>query len=226
MSISASHRQLLDAIDKLEFLDDPSPRHQSGAKSFDWTVPGFLGRTLIRTTFGEVPVEFLRVNDPIVTSSGRVLPVRHIDRINLDREFLVRHPEAQPVRICAHAFGPNLPQHDLIISPGQSVTVATRNSLPHGTKAKDLKGNGSVIAAVYGRLTYHILDLGEPATVFAEGIPVLVPNRPQIASDEDEQVDGTETTAPKPEQVANGFLPNEGSAWRRRIANTLARLAG
>lgn len=224
MSITVARQELLDAIDKLQFSGNTVSRRHPGEKRLDWSLPGFLGRTRIRTTFGEVPVEALRVNDPVVTTSGRVLLVRNIDRVSLDHEFLHRHPEAQPVRIIAHAFGLNLPEHDLIVSPGQDVTVASMNSVPGEMKAGEVRGNGSVIAATYGRLTYHIFDLGEPASVFAEGLQVTVPVKPQVVWDEDEE-DGLDTTAARPARSATVHALKDSSERRSLISTSLARLA-
>ena len=70
-----------------------------------WTLPGFGGKSRVLTSFGHLPIEALRRNDPLKTSSGSYTKVTWIDSIGLDAEFLSSHSQAQPIYIPAGSFG-------------------------------------------------------------------------------------------------------------------------
>lgn len=143
----------------------------------DWTLPGFAGKTRIRTTFGDLPVEALRVNDPLVTPLGRVLKVRRIDRIGLDRGFLLARPSAQPVLIPENALGRGLPMQDMLVSPAQELELRSATPQAHKSRADRLTRNPLITTVFHGVMTYFTLDLGEDAVILAEGVPVRVPMR-------------------------------------------------
>ncbi len=95
----------------------------NGGTLIDSNVVCFASGTRIRTARGEVAVEHLVVGDLAVTSSGAHRPIRWIgSRLTHPR----RHPrphEIMPVRVAAHAFAPNRPARDLLVSPGHSLCV-------------------------------------------------------------------------------------------------------
>ncbi len=95
----------------------------NGGTLIDSNVVCFASGTRIRTARGEVAVEHLVVGDLAVTSSGAHRPIRWIgSRLTHPR----RHPrphKAMPVRVAAHAFAPNRPARDLLVSPGHSLCV-------------------------------------------------------------------------------------------------------
>ncbi len=150
----------------------------------DWTLPGFAGKTRIRTTFGDLPIEALRVNDPVVTPEGRVLKVRRIDRIGLDRGFLLGMPSAQPILIPENALGRGLPMQDMLVSPAQEMELRSATPQAHKSRADRLTRNPLITTDFHGVMTYYTLDLGEDAIVLAEGVPVHVPARNMAARDE------------------------------------------
>ena len=90
-------------------------------------VPCFVTGTAIRVVrnglVADVPVEDLVVGDLAVTASGAH---RQIRWLGSRQTHCRRHPrshESIPVRIAAHAFGPNRPARDLLVSPGHSLCV-------------------------------------------------------------------------------------------------------
>ena len=91
------------------------------------TAVCYVGGTRIRVlrdgAEADVAVEHLVVGDLAVTASGAHRPIRWIgSRLTHPR----RHPrphEAMPVRVAAHAFAPNRPARDLLVSPGHSLCV-------------------------------------------------------------------------------------------------------
>lgn len=175
---------LADILEKLVLSVEPVSKPRPVTRAAKWDIPGFLGKTRIRTISGEVPVGSLRVDDEVQTTSGRILRIRRIDRINLDPHFLHCHPEAQPVHIAANALGRGLPERDLVVSAGQELAF-TMGALPRRRmKAGEISGNSSVVRALHGALTYHIIEFDQPAYVFAEGVPVLIPMKAPVQCDE------------------------------------------
>lgn len=81
----------------------------------------FASGTLIRTPFGETPVDSLRAGDAILTASGESRPVKWIGHREFWRDPCGRKHEV--VRISAHAFGPDRPSQDLVVSPGHSICI-------------------------------------------------------------------------------------------------------
>jgi hypothetical protein len=162
------------------------PYRQPAAEAINWTLPGFLGKVRILTTFGAVPVGGLRVNDPIRTTAGRTLLVERIRPIALDRDFLIRHPDAQPILIPMNTFAPKFPEQDMLVSPRQEMTVEIEGVRHERLKAKDILGFNAVIRAPRGLLTYYTFELSEPAFIYAEGIPVFIPVIPPALHDVDE----------------------------------------
>ena len=165
----------------VRMVDGPSATQKA-----TWTLPGFSGKTRIRTAYGELPIEALRVKDPIRTTQGRMLQVQRIDRIGLDRAFLLRHAEAQPIQILAHALGRGLPLRDMLVSPGQELVTTIGNHPSRQMKAGEITGIPAVAPAFHGVLTYFTFELSEPAFVYAEGIPVLIPVRPAPPEDDED----------------------------------------
>lgn len=162
------------------------PIAQPAAQTPTWTLPGFLGQSRIMTAFGALPIEALRVNDPIRTVSGRILYVRRIQRVELGDGFLGRHPEAQPLRIASDAFAPGLPEQDVFLSPGQELSVAFGKSAAQSVRAGDIKGNAAVASAPQDALVYYSIELREAAHVYIEGMAVLIPATPSVQTDDED----------------------------------------
>ena len=175
-----------NALEKLVFSVEPASKPRAVTNPVNWDIPGFLGKTRIRTSLGELPIGSLRVNDSVQTTSGRTLRIRRIDHINLDPNFLHCHPEAQPVNIMANAFGRGLPERDLVVSAGQELAFMM-GALPRRLmKAGEISGNSSVVRAAHGALTYHVIEMDQPAYVFAEGVPALIPVKAPAEREEDD----------------------------------------
>jgi hypothetical protein len=160
---------------------------QSTPRAGRWTLPGFLAGTRIRTAFGELPVEALRANDPIVTTRGRVLTLQRIRRIGLDRGFLLGQPAAQPVCIPAGALGGGLPACDLVLSPGQMLLMAPMGQPARQVSAGQMIGNPQIAQVLRGCVTYFTLEFAEAAFVYAEGVAVLVPQRAVVEQEDEDE---------------------------------------
>ena len=63
----------------------------------EWVIPGFCGKSKVLTSFGNLPIEALRKNDPLKTAAGKFRKVTWVDKVTFEPEFLASHPEAQPV---------------------------------------------------------------------------------------------------------------------------------
>lgn len=158
----------------------PTPRNAA------WTVPGFLGQARVMTPFGALPIEVLRVNDPIRTVTGRILYVRRIQRVGLDDAFLERHPEAQPIKIATDAFAPGFPEQDVFLSPGQELSLAMGSMPMQRVRAGDIKGNRNVSCAPQEALVYYSIELSESAYVNVEGLPALILSTPSVQQDDED----------------------------------------
>jgi len=133
-------------------------------------VACFVSGTRILTPDGEIAVEQIKAGNEVITARaggedlGRVIWVgqRSID--------VARHamPEkVQPVRILAGAFGPGLPQRDLVLSPDHALFIDG-----YLIEAKTLVNGVTVIVDRSPRyITYHHIELERHDVVLAEGLP-------------------------------------------------------
>jgi len=170
----------------------------------------YAAGTRILTPHGAVPIEQLRIGDPVVTMSG-TLPVHWIGwrRVNLRRH---KDPaQARPIRIRRGAFASNLPQRDLLVSPEHAVFVdgvliPARLLVNHGSIAQDQAMNS---------VHYYHLELPHHAILFADGLPVEsyldTGNRSMFAN-------GGGVTALHPEFA----IPADLTAWERDACAPLA----
>lgn len=96
--------------------------------------PCFTPGTLIETETGYVPVEDLRAGDRVQTRDTGPQPLVWVGSVTLSAGDLRRHPEFQPVRIRAHAFGAGRPARDLLVSPQHRILLrGWQAELYHGT---------------------------------------------------------------------------------------------
>jgi autotransporter passenger strand-loop-strand repeat protein len=126
----------------------------------------FAEGTRLATPDGERPVETLRLGDLVLTISGAARPIMWIGQRRLDCQ---RHPEplsAQPVRVRAHAFGPDLPRRDLILSPDHALFLEAV-LIP----VKYLVNGDGVARLDTAAVTYHHIRLESHDIVLAEGLP-------------------------------------------------------
>nr|WP_253762063.1 MULTISPECIES: Hint domain-containing protein [unclassified Ruegeria] len=93
----------------------------------------FTTGSLILTPTGQRQVEELEPGDPVLTTGGRIRPVRWIGRRHLSTQELRSSPHLCPVRFKAGCFGPNCPTRDLLVSPQHRVAVTSAMmELMHG----------------------------------------------------------------------------------------------
>lgn len=143
-----------------------------------WTVlppgganPCFAAGTNILTLRGEVAVEDVMAGDAVITVREDGPEFRRVVRTERRGVDVTRHPEpalARPIRICAGAFEPGLPIHDLRLSPTHAVVVEGEM-----IEARSLV-NGATIIQECGttHVTYHHIALDQHDVLLAEGLPV------------------------------------------------------
>jgi autotransporter passenger strand-loop-strand repeat protein len=132
-------------------------------------LPCFAAGTRILTCNGEVAVEDLAVGDTVVTVRDGGPSEREIiwtGRRSLD---ISRHAEPElvwPVRICAGAFAPGVPERDLRVSPLHALYIDG-----HLMEARALINGATVIQETETRwVTYHHIELAAHDILLAEGL--------------------------------------------------------
>ena len=159
-----------DLLQEVELDEDDAPE-----VPVEMAFVGLEGRTRLTTSFGEVPAQLLRVNDTLRTSDRRYAKIRKIDALRLDRDFLAFHPDAQPIRICAGALAPGMPQKDLYLAPDQPILAGTNAFSMKQTTARNLLTRPQVLRAPCEQVTYYRLTLDSEATVFSEKALLHIP---------------------------------------------------
>lgn len=133
-------------------------------------TPCFVAGTRISTERGEMRVEELRVGDRVQVLSlerhPQLQPIIWLGQRTVD---CARHPEPHkvwPVRVAAHAFGPNRPERDVYLSPDHALYID--NVL---IPVKHLINGNSIAQVQRDIVTYHHVELPRHAVLLAEGLP-------------------------------------------------------
>ncbi len=134
-----------------------------------WTLPGFERRCRVATSFGDLPIQALRLRDRVRTRSGAFKAVQWIDEIRLDADFLSRHPEAHPIHLRARALTAGQPLRNMLISPAQVVCTEGLIGARRTGPATDFEGHPSICRAPQAEITYYRFHCGEPVTVSIDG---------------------------------------------------------
>jgi hypothetical protein len=150
------------------------------ARERHWDMPGFHGKARVSTTFGDLPIMGLRLRDKVRTISGEYKPVKWIDEIRLDKDFLESFPEAQPIRIDRGALGRNSPQVSILVSPAQKLSFKKEWSRPTSKSASDLLKRPKVFRTHESSISYFLFHCGEADVVQVDGVWCHVsPKTPQ-----------------------------------------------
>ncbi|MCY1170809.1 Hint domain protein [compost metagenome] len=126
----------------------------------------FAEGTSIATATGQVTVEALTIGDKVLTASGAVRPVKWIGQMLARPSRHVRPGEVNPVRITAHAFGPNQPERDLRVSPGHAILV-DGVLVPAG----HLVNGATIVQEEVELVRYFHVELDSHDVLLAEGLP-------------------------------------------------------
>jgi len=137
--------------------------------SVSWKSPGFHRLCRVSTSFGDLPVEALRLRDQVKTLSGAYKQVQWIDKIRLDADFLRRHPEAHPIQLRARSLGGTQPGKNMLVSPGQMLHATGLIGNIKKGMAAEFDGYPSINRLQQTEITYYRFHCGEPETVCIEG---------------------------------------------------------
>lgn len=138
----------------------------STSQSITPEVACFARGTRIVTLRGDRPIETLAIGDRVLLAEGGTAPITWIGRRRVD---CCHHPKPAavwPVRIHAHAFGPNLPARDLWLSPDHAI-YAEGVLIP----VKCLLNDHSITQERTDRVEYWHLELPRHAAILAENVP-------------------------------------------------------
>lgn len=152
---------------------EPKPKPEAPAKQksqLDWSLPGFGGKSRVLTSFGVLPIEALRRNDPLKTQDGKFLKVTWVDTIKLDPEFLVSFPHAQPVLIKTGSVGRAKPSSEMLVSPAQVIQASAHHGGVSHQRASEFLGFGGISRKPVAGFTYYIFGCAAPCSVCVDGI--------------------------------------------------------
>lgn len=138
--------------------------------SLSWALPGFGGKSRVATSFGDLPIEALRLRDPVRTLSGKLLRVQWIDKLQLDAKFLSLHPNSNPILILKASLDHMTPSNDVLVSPAQTLRMPRHTCDTSTTSAQSIVGRGNVARKPQNGFTYYLFHCGEPASVSIEGL--------------------------------------------------------
>jgi collagen type I alpha len=129
-------------------------------------VACFAAGTRIATAQGEVAVEDLREGDLVRTVlRGGVAAIAWIGRRTVDCRSHPKPATVWPVRVRAGAFGVNVPQRDLYLSPDHAVYV-NEVLVP----VRHLINGTSIAQVATDSVTYYHVELPTHDVVLAEGL--------------------------------------------------------
>lgn len=155
---------------KVRLKPSAEPRATEAASLPEWRMPGFCGQSKVLTSFGALPIEALRRNDPVKTHDGRYLKVLWVDRVMFDRDYLEAHPEAYPVRVPMGTLGPRLPHQDMMVSPAQPMHTAAHHGRPTFYPASEAVGKRGVARKAVVSFTYYLFGCSDACAVCIDGI--------------------------------------------------------
>ncbi len=125
----------------------------------------FAAGTLIATPYGQVPVEQVGVGDLVRLARGGAAAVIWHGIREVDCAAHPRPHDIAPVRIGAGAFAPEVPLHDLVLSPDHAV-LWDDVLIP----VRLLVNGRTVWREPAGVVTYHHLELATHDVILAEGV--------------------------------------------------------
>ncbi len=95
----------------------------NGAHSIDFTFACYALGTLIRTPFGDRPVQDLVPGDHVLTNKGRKVRVRYVARRSFTATEVKTFAPLTPILISAGTLGPGQPENDLTVSALHRILV-------------------------------------------------------------------------------------------------------
>lgn len=139
------------------------------------SVPGLAAGTMIATDQGEVPVDWLRAGDRVLTRDMGYQPAVWTGRVEVAVD--VSPTDAGAVTIAADAFGPGLPARRIRLTPSHRILLTDQALDLHFGEAEMFAAAGDLVDADAVRLaagggrqvSYHLL-LADHQVILAEGL--------------------------------------------------------
>jgi hypothetical protein len=88
--------------------------------------PCFTPGTLIKTEFGEIPVQDIGIGTRVLTRDNGYQKVIWCGQRHFTIQDVENEPQLQPIRIAAGALGPNLPSQELEVSPHHRMLLSNQ----------------------------------------------------------------------------------------------------
>ncbi len=127
----------------------------------------FAAGTRIATEHGAVPIDQLGTGDLVHTArDGRLKPIVWVGHRTVDCQTHPHPSQVWPIRIRPSAFGPDLPQRDLLLSPDHAIFWIDA-LIPVRTLVNDR----SIVQVPMAQVTYFHLELQHHDVVLADGMP-------------------------------------------------------
>lgn len=172
-------------------------------------APCFAAGTRIRTPSGDRAVETLRPGDRVITRDHGTQRLIWVGGARLSARRLARSPQSQPIRIRAHAFGPNQPERDMLVSPQHRILLRS-------PKAEFFFGDGEVLAAAQ-----HLIDA--PWVTRAWDVQAVSYHHLLFDRHEIVYADGLETESYQPGPGTLAHLPAADQGFLTQLYPELAR---
>jgi V8-like Glu-specific endopeptidase len=128
--------------------------------------PCFLQGTRIATMRGDVPVEAMTTDDLVLACVGGPVRVKWLGRRRVDCRRHPRPQDVMPVRIAAHAFGPDQPRRDLWLSPDHALHM--RGAL---IPVRYLLNGATIVQEHHDTAIYWHVELLRHDVLLAENLP-------------------------------------------------------
>ena len=133
-------------------------------------VACFVQGTMIATTRGEKPIEYLRPGDLVLTRDNGAEEVRWIGSRRLGWETLARNPHLQPVVIRWGALDWGQPAHDLYVSPNHRILMRDDTGEEVLAAAHQLVGNDGIEGVEAMGVTYFHLMFDQHQVILSDGL--------------------------------------------------------
>jgi hypothetical protein len=133
-------------------------------------VACFVQGTLIATSRGEKPVEYLKPGDQVITRDNGVQEIRWIGSRHIGWKTLSANPHLKPVVIRWGALDWGAPAHDLFVSPNHRILVRDPDGEEVLATAKQLVGNDGVEEVDAMGVTYFHLMFERHEVILSDGI--------------------------------------------------------
>ncbi|MGL4310124.1 MAG: Hint domain-containing protein [Paracoccaceae bacterium] len=132
--------------------------------------------SMIATVDGERAVETLVAGDKLITRDNGIQRIRRVRRRDINWSQLKLNQHLQPIRLRRAAFGPGLPESDILVSPNLRLMVSRNRTALYLDEpealvaAKHLVDHDSVHLIQSIGTTYFHIECARPELILVDGI--------------------------------------------------------